>query len=302
MSGISPAPRITVLGSANMDLIVRQPHPPALSETIFGSGFDTVPGGKGLNQAVAAARAGAAVSFAGAVGRDANGAALLELMVAEGIDVAAVRRVDEPTGIALINVMDSGENSIVVVSGANSTVRELDEANRAAITASSHLVMQFELLPATLLGAARLARQLGVRTVLTPAPVTDHDPELIELTDYLVLNAGEARQLGGEADVETAARRLSQRAGTVIVTLGAEGSLLATAGTVSGRFPARAVSAVDTTAAGDTFVGVFTARIAAGDDVVAAIGWATTAAAISVTRRGATSSMPTEAEVRAELR
>ncbi len=301
MTASRPAARLTVLGSANMDLVVRQPRPPRVGETIFGSGFSTVPGGKGLNQAVAAARAGASVRFAGAVGADPNGTALLALLNTEGIDTTAVQTSDQPTGIALINVLDSGDNSIVVVSGANSTVAALDDAIRAAITAATHLVMQFELPAATLLQAARFARGAGVRTVLTPAPVTDHDPELIALTDYLVLNAGEACELSGLSDVEQAAAALSRRAGTVIVTLGDRGSLLAADGAITARMPARAVRAVDTTAAGDTFVGVLTARIAAGQTITEAMRWATAAAAVSVTRPGATSSMPNLAEISAAL-
>lgn len=292
---------VVVLGSANMDLIVRLPRTPAVGETIFGSGYATVPGGKGLNQAVAARRAGAEVAFAGALGRDDHGAALAELLGGEGIDTSAVRRVDAPTGVALINVFDSGDNSIVVCSGANAELRELNAATRALIAGASHLVMQFELDPGLLLEAARFARAHGVGTVLTPAPVTEHDPELVALTDLLVLNAGEATALSGLDDPELAAADLSRRARSVVTTLGGDGSVLAEGGRVVERLAARKVEAVDTTAAGDTYVGVLTARTEAGDDLPTAMRWATAAASIAVTRPGATGSMPVVAEIEGAL-
>jgi len=291
--------RITVLGSANMDLIARLPRPPRIGETIFGADFAQVPGGKGLNQAVAASRAGARVAFAGAVGEDEHGAALRTLLTAEGIDTGALRTVEAATGVALINVFDSGDNSIVVCSGANAELRDLDRATREAIERSAYLVMQFELRPSLLLEAARFARAHGVKTVLTPAPVVDHDPELLELTDFLILNAGEAAQLTGLDDPARAAAALSRRAGTVIATLGEDGSVLAQGGALRQRLPARRVRAVDTTAAGDTYAGVLTARLVAGDDLPSAMGWATTAASITVTRPGATAAMPTGPEIEA---
>ncbi len=292
---------IAVLGSANMDLIARLPRPPRIGETVFGSDFTTVPGGKGLNQAVAASRAGANVAFAGAVGEDGHGETLKALLASEGIDTAAVRTVDAPTGVALINVFDSGDNAIVVCSGANAELHDLDERAREAIERAAYLVMQFELRPSLLLEAARFARSHGVRTVLTPAPVIDHDPELLELTDLLVLNAGEATHLTGIEDPEQAAIRLSHRASAVIATLGEHGSVLARDGALADRIAARKANAVDTTAAGDTYVGVLTARLGAGDDLPEAMRWATTAAAIAVTRPGATTSMPTRPEIEAAL-
>ncbi|MEU6250098.1 ribokinase [Glycomyces sp. NPDC047010] len=292
---------VVVLGSANMDLVARLPRPPAVGETVFGSDLVQVPGGKGLNQAVAARRAGADVAFAGAFGRDAHGDALAAVLAAEGIGAGAVRRVGRPTGVALIEVFASGDNAIVVCPGANAAVQDLGDADRGLIAGADFLVMQFELDPAVLLEAARFARGHGVRTVLTPAPVVAHDPELIALTDLLVLNAGEAVQLSGIDDPADAAAALSERAGAVVATLGADGSLLARDGSVAERLPARRVQAVDTTAAGDTYAGVLTARLDAGDDLPEAMRWATAAASIAVTRPGASSSMPGEAEIRAVL-
>ncbi|MEU5870277.1 ribokinase [Glycomyces sp. NPDC047369] len=292
---------VVVLGSANMDLVARLPRPPAVGETVFGSDLAQVPGGKGLNQAVAARRAGAEVAFAGALGRDAHGDALAAVLAAEGIGAAAVRRVARPTGVALIEVFASGDNAIVVCPGANAAVRDLDDAARELIAGADFLVMQFELDPAVLLEAARFARGHGARTVLTPAPVVEHDPELVALTDLLVLNAGEAVQLSGVGDPADAAAALSERAGAVVATLGADGSLLAVGGKVEERLPARRVDAVDTTAAGDTYAGVLTARLDAGDALPEAMHRATAAASIAVTRPGATASMPTAAEIEAAL-
>lgn len=293
--------KVVVLGSANMDLVVRQPRLPRPGETLFGSAFRTVPGGKGLNQAVAAARAGAEVAFVGAVGRDVHGAELRRMLEAERIDASALQVVDAPTGTAHIAVVDGGENSIVVVSGANAELTSLTEAARAAIDHASALVMQFELPQSVLLEAARAARARGARTVLTPAPAQQPEPGLLELVDVLVPNADEARHLADEPDVERAAAALSRRCGTVVVTLGAAGALVAQYGRLAARIDAVPADAVDTTGAGDTFVGVLVARLTAGDRLEAALGWAATAASISVTRPGATTSMPTRAEIEAAL-
>ena len=286
---------IVVVGSANMDLVVRQPRLPRPGETIFGSAFDTVPGGKGLNQAVAAARAGGSVAFVGAVGRDAFGAALRDRLAGDGVDVATVRVVAEPTGIAQISVVDGGENSIVVVPGANAT-DDLDAADRAAIATARFVVAQFER-PLPLVRAAFVAaREAGATTVLTPAPALDAG-DLLELADILLPNAGEACELAGVGDPEQAARALSRRAGTVVMTRGRDGALVARDGAIVATIPSRVVAAVDTTAAGDTSTGVLVARLAAGDPLEAAARAGAVAASIAVTRRGASTSMPGWSEI-----
>ena len=292
---------IVVLGSANMDLVVRQPRLPRPGETMFGSDFSTIPGGKGLNQAVAASRGGASVAFAGAVGDDGYGRELLELMSAEGIATDAVDTVPAPTGTAHISVLDGGENSIVVVSGANVASAELSDAARAAIVGARFLLMQFERPQSLLLEGARAAREAGVVTILTPAPVADPLDDLLELIDILVPNEREACELAGIDDSDAAALALSGLVGTVVVTRGERGALVARAGRIVAEIPARAVDAVDTTAAGDTFVGVLAARLAAGDDLDAALAAASVAASISVTRPGATTSMPTWEEIEGYL-
>lgn len=292
---------IVVLGSANMDLVVRQPRLPRPGETMFGSGFTTVPGGKGLNQAVAAARAGAEVRFVGAVGEDAHGRELRDVLDAESIGTAGLASTSEPTGTAHISVLDDGENSIVVVSGANATVTSLTDEARAAIAEAGLLVMQFELPQSVVLEASRLAREVGARTVLTPAPAAEPEAGLLELIDVLVPNGGEARELAGVDDDEEAARVLSRSVETVVVTRGGEGALVARDGEIVANVPAVMVEAVDTTGAGDTFVGVLVARLAAGDELERALEWAAAGAAISVTREGATTSMPQKDEIERAL-
>ncbi len=292
---------IVVLGSANMDLVTRQPRLPRPGETMFGSDFSTVPGGKGLNQAVAAARAGADVGFVGAVGRDAFGTQLRELAVREGIDDAGLVDVDAATGIAQISVVDGGENSIVVVSGANVASQQLDEPARAAIAAARYLVLQFERPIPLVRAALEVARGVGVQTVLTPAPVAEVDDTLLGLVDILVPNAQEACELAGLDDETEAALALSRSAGTVVMTRGSRGALVARGGAVLLEVPARRVEAVDTTAAGDTFVGVLVAWLAEGAELEPALQAAAAAASIAVTRPGATSSMPSRAEIDALL-
>ncbi len=303
--------RIAVLGSANMDLVVRQPRLPQPGETIFGSTFTTVPGGKGLNQAVAAARLEGTVDFLGAVGGDAYGTELRALMATEGIRTDGLATADAaPTGTAHISVVDSGENSIVVVSGANATVTSLSEAQRETIAASAFLVMQCELPVSVLVEGIAAAKDAGTFTVLTPAPVMPFPDGFLASVDLVVPNQIEATELTGEDDPVAAAEQLSRDGTWAIVTLGSEGSVVAHDGSVLGLAPARPVTAVDTTAAGDTFVGALVARLAAKDaqpgklseaDMIEAVRWATVASSVAVTRAGATSSMPTLAEVEAIL-
>ena len=305
--------RIAVLGSANMDLVVRQPRLPKPGETMFGSGFSTVPGGKGLNQAVAAARQGGAVDFIGAIGADGYGRDLRDLVAEEGIGAAGLAEASAPTGTAHISVVDSGENSIVVVSGANATVTALTAAQESTIQQASFLVMQCELPVEALAAGIAIAQANGVFTVLTPAPVVELPAGFLASVDLVVPNQIEAAELTGESDPVRAAETLSAGRTWAIVTLGAEGCVVAYDGTVLGLAPARPVTAVDTTAAGDTFVGALVARLASADLVtgvrdgiseermIDAVRWATVASSISVTRHGATSSMPSLAEVAAIL-
>ncbi|WP_199190168.1 ribokinase [Cryobacterium sp. N22] len=313
MNDFSTTSRIAVLGSANMDLVVRQPRLPKPGETMFGSEFSTIPGGKGLNQAVAAARQGGAVDFIGAIGADSYGRDLRDLVAGEGIGAAGLAEVSAPTGTAHISVVDSGENSIVVVSGANAAVTALTAAQESTIQQASFLVMQCELPVEALAAGITIAQANGVFTVLTPAPVVPLPTGFLASVDLIVPNQIEAAELTGESDPVRAAEVLSAGRTWAIVTLGAEGCVVAYDGTALGLAPARPVTAVDTTAAGDTFVGALVARLASADLVtgvrggiseermIDAVRWATVASSISVTRHGATSSMPSLAEVAAIL-
>ncbi len=292
---------VVVLGSANMDLVVRQPRRVERGETIFGTSFRTGPGGKGLNQAVAAARAGAAVTFIGAVGADDFGARLREWLAGEGIDVSLLRTTESPSGIAQITVTDDGENAIVVVPGANS-VDDLTVADREAIASAAFLVVQLERPESLVREALTHAHAHGVTTVLTPAPARTGIEDFVALADILVANEGEAALLSGEPDAEAAAVALSRTARTVVVTRGSRGALVASRGAIAARVTARAVTTVDTTGAGDTFTGALVAWLASGAQLADALDAATTAAAIAVTREGAAESMPALAEIVSALR
>ncbi|WP_421074962.1 MULTISPECIES: ribokinase [unclassified Microbacterium] len=292
--------QIVVLGSANMDLVTRQPRLPEPGETMAGSHFSTGAGGKGLNQAVAARRAGAEVAFAGAVGDDGFGRELRAFLEGERIATAALRTSAAPTGIAQVSVLDGGENSIVIVAGANGE-EELTDGDRALIASAAALVVQLERPLALVERALAAGRQAEALTVLTPAPVDAEAARLLPLVDILVPNESEALALSGASDVETAARRLSEQASTVIVTRGSAGALIARAGEIALAVPARAVEAVDTTGAGDTFVGVLVAWLTRGEPLEAAVEAATAAAAIAVTRPGAAPAMPTREEIDAAL-
>lgn len=288
---------IVVLGSANMDLVVRQPRLPEPGETMFGSSFTTVPGGKGLNQAIAASRVGGDVAFLGAVGGDAFGRELRETLAAAGVDTDAIALVERPTGTAHIAVLDGGENAIVVVPDANGADLPLDEVQRDAIRAARYLAVQFERPLPLVAAAVAFARESGVTTVVTPAPVLPLPEGFLEQVDILVPNAAEACALAGLDDEADAARALSAQVGTVVVTRGARGALVAHAGDIVAEVAAHPVTPVDTTGAGDTFTGVLVARLAAGDAESEALRAASVAAALATTRAGASTSMPSWAEV-----
>lgn len=306
MSKPAKAGRVAVVGSINTDLVARAPHLPRPGETIGGHEFSQVAGGKGANQAVAAARIGAQVAMVGCIGRDANGDQRLRDLEAEGIDCAGIEiSATQPTGIALITVSDEGQNTIVVVAGSNGEltpdgVQRHEATLRAADVVVCQLESPWDAVHATLV----LARRLGKTTVLNPAPATGPLPaEWMPLIDYLVPNEVEAAILAGlPVESESGARRAAmelQRAGArnVIVTLGSQGAYLLREAGDGAHFAAPEVQAVDTTGAGDTFIGVFAAQLAAQQPLDAAIGLAQRAAAISVTRAGAQPSIPRREEI-----
>ena len=297
-------PRITVMGSINMDLVFPTPRMPALGETITGGGFQQVPGGKGANQAVAAARQGAQVSFIGAVGDDSFGRLALAGLAAEGIAIEhVVTTAGAASGVAGIFVDAGGGNSIVLAPGANQllSVQQVDAAAEA-IASAAFLVCQLESPMASVERAIQVARQHDVQVVFNPAPAQPLSDELLACVDYLIVNETEAAQLSGIAVRDThsatrAALALRERgAGAVLLTMGEQG-VLVTAPDHERFIPAVRVEVVDTTAAGDTFVGTFTVGMARGLDIDQAVTEAQHAAAFAVTKMGAQTSIPTRAEL-----
>lgn len=297
---------VVVIGSLNMDLVTRAPRMPAPGETLAGDSFVTVPGGKGANQAVAAARLGAMVAMIGCVGEDAYGEQLRTALLNEQIDCQGVITVPGvSTGVAAIMVDAKGQNAIVIVAGGNGRLTpEVAERFDTVLVGAEVIICQLEVPMESVAHVLRRARELGKTVILNPAPAAAPLPEgWYALIDYLIPNESEAAVLTGQAvdslaSAETAAKALlAAGAGKVIVTLGERGALFA-----SGRgvvhFPAPQVIAVDSTAAGDTFVGGFAAALAQGRSEIQAIRFAQAAAALSVTRPGAQPSIPTLAEVK----
>ena len=288
---------VCVLGSANMDLVVTVGRAPKPGETVVGREFTQIPGGKGANQALAAARAGGDVRMVGAVGDDTFGRQIRTVLEADGIDTTGLQLVDEPTGTAHIVVDEDGENTIVVVSGANGTVRSLTDDHRAAIRTSDVLLLQLELPTEIVDVAAKWGAEHGVKVVLTPAPVRPLAADLLDAVDLLVPNEHEAAQLTGVDDPRLAAEALLSRGPrAVAVTMGRRGCLY-TDGSQVLEVPAIQVPTVDTTAAGDTFVAALTVALGEGRAVSECLEWATAAAAISVQRPGASASMPHRQEI-----
>jgi ribokinase len=298
--------RVTVMGSFVADLAFRTPRLPAWGETILGSEFRLGPGGKGSNQAVAAARLGAAVSFISKLGQDAFGELARRTYDAEGIDTEfCVTTSEHATGGAAI-IIDAarGDNAIVVVPGAafELTTAEIDRA-ADRIAESSAFLTQLELPLAIVAHGLELAHRSGVPTILNPAPAVQLPDHLYEWCDYLTPNESEAAALVGRAvssveDADRAAEVLLARgAGSVVITLGAQGAFVKTRA-LSRHVPAvTAGPVVDTTGAGDAFNGGFAVALAEGRDIVAATEFGCAVAAVSVTRFGTAPSMPTRAEI-----
>lgn len=291
--------KILVIGSANADLMIATPRLPKPGETVRGHDFLVTPGGKGANQAIAAARLGGDVSFIGSIGDDDFGRSIRTSLSDSGVDTANLCvRSKFSTGVALILSETSGENMIAIAAGANDLLLPADiDAAAGAIAEASMIVCQFESPVATIERVIELAKLSGVPVLLNPAPARRMEDEMLDGIRFLVPNRQELAHLTGLptrtlADVEAAAKTLLFRgAQTVIVTLGPEGALRASADGAC-VFPAPIVEAVDTTGAGDTFVGGFAAEWCRTSDVDVAISFAQRAAAYSVTGRGAQASMP----------
>jgi ribokinase len=309
---------ITVVGSLNMDLVTRAPHLPQPGESVIGSDFHTLPGGKGANQAAAAARLGAQTAMVGRVGSDGFGQELRSTLDAAGVDHTFVNQDPEAvTGVALITVDDNGQNTLVVASGANMRLTPQDvETAQAAIAAADVLLLQLESPLESVTRAAQIARAHGVRVILNPAPAHPLPAQLLSLVDVLIPNETETSILTGapigewlqfpppESDEppafrSEAAQGTARKLGvsTVILTLGKYGSLLIPEEGEPLHVPPFRVKAVDATAAGDAFVAAFGVALAEGRAFAEAMRWGNAAGALAATRLGAQPSLPTRQEV-----
>ncbi|GLW72519.1 ribokinase [Kitasatospora phosalacinea] len=295
-------PSITVVGSVNRDLVLTVADLPRPGETVLARGFVEGVGGKGANQAVAAARLGSQVRLVARVGAD--GEPIRRVLAAEGVDLDAVLTApDASTGIASVVVDRAGENTIVVNPGANAVLSVEDLPQWLARTPGEVLLVQHEVAAEVVAAAVLRAREQGGTVVLNPAPARPVDPEVLAAVDVLVPNLGELAALLGAAPVSgpDAARELLEGAdlpcGAVVVTLGADGALVGRPGRPTVHLPAPAVDAVDTVGAGDTFCGALADALARGADLTAAAARAVRAASLAVTGLGAQSSMPRAAQL-----
>lgn len=301
----APMPQVVVVGSINMDMVARSTRLPAPGETLMGEAFAMEPGGKGANQAVAAARLGARTAFIGRIGTRLHGDDLLAALAEQGVDsCGVVTDCQACPGIALIMVASSdGENSIVYVPGSNAQLSEADvQANAALLRSARVVVAQLEVPLAAVQAAFMLAHGAGVTTLLNAAPAQPLPNALLEQTDCLIVNETELGQLSGApsdslAQIEAAAQALRARgARRVLVTLGPKGVLCCEASGVK-HLSAKVVNAVDTVGAGDTFVGGVAAGLAEGMSMEEAIRLGQAAAAIAVSRAGVQSAMPRRSEI-----
>jgi len=299
-------PQILVVGSINMDLVVRTPRRPAPGETVLGDGFTTSPGGKGANQAVAVARLGGNCAMIGRVGDDGYGRDLREGLQQEGVHCAHVLVAEgEPSGVAMIVVDSSGENSIIVASGANFRLTPDDLfARQEAFEAAAVVLLQLELPLPTIRAAIKLARRHGAKVVLDPAPAHKCLHEDLYRVDVISPNSSEAEILTGRRKVEervdklVAADFIERGAKAAVLKLGPRGAMVIDAeGHISRARPYK-VDVVDTTAAGDAFTGALAVAMTRGEKLSAAAQFANAAGALACTRYGAQQAMPTAAEVK----
>jgi ribokinase len=294
-------PDILVIGSLNTDLVVRTPRFPQPGETISGEDLQIFPGGKGANQAVAAARQDTPVSMLGRVGKDNFGDFLLENLQSNNVDSQFVQRDEASTGTAVIVVDANGQNTIVLSAGANGQVSEAD-ISAAPLSGFELLLLQLEIPVETVVAAARRARESGLRVLLNPAPARSLPDELITLPDFLVPNETELSILADQpvkdiSSAESAAQRLLTRgAQTVIVTLGANGALIVTRENTK-HIPPFKVDPVDTTAAGDAFIGGFASALLQNKSLEDAVRYGCACGALATTKLGAQPSLPTKDEV-----
>ncbi|SCE77098.1 ribokinase [Micromonospora coriariae] len=290
-----PQTRVVVVGSANMDLVAMAPALPRPGETMLGTDFVMVPGGKGANQAVAAARAGASSAFLGAIGSDAFGVTLRARITAAGVDTGQLRVVYGASGVALVMVNAQGENAIVVTPGANDALTGLTEEELATVRGADVLVAQLEIPVQTVASAAVAARAAGTRVILNAAPARDLPPELLAAVDLLVVNEGEAQAFTGRGRDEP--RALLDLVPRAVLTLGGEGAWYVDREGTEVHVPAVRVDVVDSTAAGDAFTAALAVGWGEGRDLVDAVRWASAAGAACVRRLGASVALPRRAEI-----
>ena len=289
------APRIVVAGSANMDLVGIAPRLPLPGETVLGDDFVMMAGGKGANQAIAAARAGGDAVFLGAIGSDAFGVTLNARLNAAGVDTTHLRTSYGASGVAVIMVDRAGENSILVSPGANHTFTGLTAAEQQVIAGGDVLICQQEIPVETVIAACRAARAGGTRSVLNAAPARELPPELLADVDLLVVNETEAQSITGRPEPDMAA--LLALVPRVVLTLGGAGSRYADRDGRDEHVPAFPVEPTDTTAAGDAFTGALAVAWGEGRDLVDAVRWANAAGAACVRKLGASNALPTRDEI-----
>jgi ribokinase len=293
--------KILVVGSINMDMVVRTAHMPAPGETVLGWDFKTIPGGKGANQAVGISRLGGQVVMIGKLGRDEFGQTLRDTLHKEQIDVSHIRFSDDaPNGIALITLDGAGQNCIVVASGANMalTPEEVIESWQQ-IKPVDVVVTQLEIPVGCVMAAAKVAKEAGAKVILIPAPAQDLPDELLSRVDILVPNESElelltAEKICHEQQAEAAARRMLEKGvGQVVLTLGSRGALVVEREKVAIKLSPYQVDVVDTTAAGDAFVAGLAFKVAEGAPLLDATNFGNAAGALAVTQLGAQPAMPT---------
>jgi ribokinase len=290
---------IVVVGSINMDLVVRAPRHPQPGETILGSDFQTFPGGKGANQAVAAARLGGQVRMVGRVGTDAFGDVLLANLYKDGVDTRYVQRSQgTASGVALITVNEMGQNNIVVIPGSNWMLSATDIRNaETAFTGAAAVLIQLEIPIAAVEEAVLMGKKHGAKIILNPAPAQSLDAALLSNVDYLIPNESELALLTGIQSILVAANSLkSIGLDCLIVTMGSKGVLVLD-GADADHILSHNVDVIDTTAAGDAFVGAFAVALSEKQSTLQAAIWGNAAGALSVTAPGAQPSLPTRAKL-----